>query len=159
MKENNEDVSGDILSLLNKNDIKFVDIKIYEQAFIHRSYINENPKLKMGHNERLEFLGDSVLELIVTNFLYNKYPNHSEGDLTSYRAALVNASSIGEVAERLDFNPYLKLSKGESKDAKSKARMSILADTYESMLGAIYLDLGYDACVKFVSDTLLPNWF
>ncbi len=146
-----------IINLLNINKINYKNIEIYNQAFVHRSYINENPRFEMGHNERLEFLGDSVLELIVTDFLYKKYPHHAEGDLTSYRAALVNTHSIGEVAESLGFNDYLKLSKGESKDVKSRARLSILADTYEAILGAIYLDVGYEECVAFVSRTLLPN--
>lgn len=143
--------------LLELHKIEYKNIDLYEQAFIHRSYINENPKFAMGHNERLEFLGDSVLELIVTDFLYKKYPDHAEGDLTAYRAALVNTISIGELGGELGFNDYLKLSRGESKDVNSRARMSILADSYEAMLGAIYLDIGYEACVRFVANTLLPH--
>ena len=142
--------------ILNKNNITPKKIELYEQAFVHRSFINENPKFKLGHNERLEFLGDSVLELIVTDALYFKYPDHSEGDLTSYRAALVNTTSIGETAYNLGFNDLLKLSKGEQKDT-GKARLSILADTYEAFLGALYLDLGYDRCVSWVKETLLIN--
>lgn len=144
----------ELVQALEKYEIKYKNIKLYEQAFVHRSYINENPRFALGHNERLEFLGDSVLELIVTKFLYYKYPDHSEGDLTAYRSALVNTISIGEAANRLGFNDYLKLSKGESKDL-GKARMSILADTYEAFLGAMYLDIGYDECIKWVSKTLL----
>ena len=143
--------------LLEKNKINYKNVAMYEQAFVHRSYINENPKFEMGHNERLEFLGDSVLELIVTDFLYNKFPSHAEGDLTSYRAALVNTNSIGAVAAGLGFNDYLKLSKGESKDVSGRARQSILADTYEAFLGAMYLDSGYKTCASFVATTLLPN--
>lgn len=137
--------------------IKYNNIEIYEQAFVHRSFINENPNFHLGHNERLEFLGDSVLELIVTDYLYNKYPKHNEGELTSYRSALVNTNSLGKVAGDLGFNDYLKLSKGESKDKNSRARLSILADTYEALLGAMYLDNGYLSCGEFVLQTLLPN--
>lgn len=140
--------------ILKQNNISPKNIDLYEQAFVHRSFINENPKFKLGHNERLEFLGDSVLELIVTDDLYAKYPDHSEGDLTAYRSALVNTVSIGDCAFGLGFNDLLKLSKGEQKDT-GKARASILADTYEAFLGALYLDLGYDACVEWVKKTLL----
>lgn len=143
--------------LIRKNNLDFKDIKFYEQAFVHRSFINENPNFDLGHNERLEFLGDAVLELIVTDFLYHKYPGHSEGDLTSYRAALVNTNTISEVAFNLDFNSYLKLSKGESKDG-GRARHSILADTYEAFIGAIYLDSGYEACKRFVTANLLEPY-
>lgn len=141
---------------LKKLEISYNNLSLYEQAFVHRSFINENPKFSLGHNERLEFLGDSVLELIVTDFLYNKYPNEPEGNLTSYRSSLVNTQTIGRVAGDLGFNEYLKLSKGESRDSQSRARMSILADTYEAILGAIYLDLGYGVCEDFVIKTLLP---
>lgn len=126
------------------------------QAFIHRSYINENSNLKLGHNERLEFLGDAVLELVSTNYLYHKYEDLAEGDLTSYRAALVNTKSIGAIAKELNFNNYLFLSKGESKDF-GKARLSILADTYEAFIGAVFLDKGYDFAKEFIEKTLLTH--
>ena len=93
---------------LKKHNIEYKNISLYEQAFVHRSYINENPRFELGHNERLEFLGDSVLELIVTDYLYNKYTGHAEGDMTAYRSALVNTNSISDVAQSLDFNDYLK---------------------------------------------------
>lgn len=143
-----------IQDILKKYNIHYKTLEVYDQAFIHRSYINENPKSKLGHNERLEFLGDAVLELVSTDFLFNKYPHHSEGDLTAYRSALVNTNTIGQVAADLGFNAYLKLSKGESKDT-GRARMTILADTYEAFIGAIYLDAGYSECVKWVEATLL----
>lgn len=146
----------EIKNFLNNNTITYNNEKLYEQAFVHRSFINENPKFEMGHNERLEFLGDAVMELIVTDFLYKKYDGHSEGDLTVYRAALVNTQTISAVATEFGFNDYLRLSKGESKDM-GKARMVILADTYEAVLGAMYLDMGYDACKAWVEKTLLPN--
>ncbi len=135
--------------------VTFNDKSILQHAFIHRSYINENPKSGLAHNERLEFLGDAVLELVVTDYLFRTYPGHTEGDLTAYRSALVNAVVIGEVASALGMNEYLLLSKGESKDT-GRARSTILANTYESFVGALYLDQGYDACKAFIHRTLLP---
>lgn len=136
------------------NNIQFNNQKLLEQAFIHRSFINENPRSGLEHNERLEFLGDAVLELVVTEYLYSHYPHHNEGDLTSYRSALVNAVTLGSVADKLMFNDMLKLSKGEAKDV-SRARSSILADAYEAFIGALYLDQGYDIVKTFISTTLL----
>ena len=127
-----------------------------KQAFIHRSYINENPLSSLAHNERLEFLGDAVLELIVTDFLYKKYPQHTEGELTALRSALVNAIIISEIASAAGMNDYLLLSKGEAKD-NGKARQYILANTYEALVGAIYLDQGYGTTERFVAQTLLPE--
>ena len=136
--------------------ITFVDKTLIQQAFIHRSYINENPKSGLAHNERLEFLGDAVIELIVTDYLYRNYPHNHEGELTAYRSALVNAVIMGEVAGALNMNDYLLLSKGEAKDM-GRARQTILANTYESFVGALYLDQGYESCKKFITDTLLPR--
>lgn len=127
---------------------------LFEQAFIHRSFINENPKTGLIHNERLEFLGDAVLELISTEFLYEQYPHHNEGDLTAYRSALVNAVTLGDVATSLGFNDMMKLSKGEAKDVH-RARSSILADAYEAFIGALYLDQGYEKTKDFITRTLL----
>ena len=143
-----------LLEFTQHNNIAFNNQKLLEQAFIHRSYINENPKSGLLHNERLEFLGDAVLELVVTEYLYNHYPQHNEGDLTAYRSALVNAVTLGSVADSLMFNDMLKLSKGEAKDV-SRARSSILADAYEAFIGALYLDQGYDTVKTFISKTLL----
>lgn len=139
-----------------KTKIIFKDKDLLKQAFIHRSYINENPKTGMGHNERLEFLGDAVLELVVTDFLYRKYPTYTEGELTALRSALVNAVIISEVASNIGMNDYLLLSKGESKD-NGKARQYILANTYEAYVGALYMDQGYEATNKFITTTLLPK--
>lgn len=136
-----------------KTNIVFNDKKLLEQAFIHRSYINENTGSHLSHNERLEFLGDAVLELIVTDYLFNKYPDRDEGDLTAYRSSLVNAVIIGEVALSLGMNEYLLLSKGEAKDI-GKARGYILANTYEAYVGAVYLDRGYDVVKDFIAKTL-----
>lgn len=142
-------------SVLEKQlKITFKNKTLLEQAFIHRSYINENPRSGLEHNERLEFLGDAVLELAVTDYLYKKYPESPEGELTAYRSSLVNAVLISEVTKELGFNEFLLLSKGEAKDM-GKARQYILANTYESFLGAIYLDQGYTIAEQFVLDTLV----
>ena len=137
-----------------KNNIIFNNNALLEQAFIHRSFINENPRTGLVHNERLEFLGDAVLELIVTEYLYSKYPHQNEGDLTAYRSALVNAVTLGELASDLGFNDMMKLSKGEAKDVH-RARSSILADAYEAFVGALYLDQGYTNVKTFITETLL----
>ncbi|MEA3399089.1 MAG: ribonuclease III [Patescibacteria group bacterium] len=134
--------------------ITFKDKKLLERAFIHRSYINENGNSKLSHNERLEFLGDAVLELVVTDFLFLRYPEKDEGDLTAYRSSLVNSVVLGEAAEKIGMNNYLLLSKGESKDT-GKARSYILADTYEAFIGAVYFDQGYESAAKFIANTLL----
>ncbi len=136
--------------------ITFNNKDILTQAFTHRSYLNENSKLVIGHNERLEFLGDAVLELVVTDFLYKNYPGSAEGELTAYRSALVNATIIGEVAMELSMGEYLLLSKGETRDI-GKARTYILANTYEAFVGALYQDQGYDISKNFIEKTLLPR--
>lgn len=139
-----------------KTKIVFSDKALLKQAFIHRSYINENPSEGLSHNERLEFLGDAVLELIVTDYLYKKYPTYTEGELTAIRSALVNAVIISEVASAVGMNGYLLLSRGEAKDS-GKARQYILANTYEAYIGAVYLDQGYEAADRFVTESLLPH--
>ena len=139
-----------------KIKVIFKDKNLLKQSFTHRSYINENPRADISHNERLEFLGDAVLELIVTDFLYRKYPNYPEGKLTALRSALVNAVIISEIASKIGMNDYLLLSKGEAKDF-GKARQYILANTYEAFIGAMYLDQGYDVVDKFITKTLLPK--
>lgn len=130
----------------------FQNGSLLEQAFTHRSYLNENRSGK-EHNERLEFLGDAVLELVVTEYLYAKYPEKPEGELTAYRAALVNTVSISECATVLGMNEYLLLSRGESRDT-GRARQIILANAFEALIGAIYLDSGYDAARDFISAQL-----
>ena len=142
--------------LEKKLGLKFKDKDILRQAFTHRSYLNENPDLKLEHNERLEFLGDAVIELIVTEHLYKDYPEKKEGDLTNWRAALVNAKMMTSVAEELGFNDYLLLSRGESKEL-GKARAYILANTFEALLGALYLDSGYEPCDEFIKKYLLKK--
>lgn len=130
--------------------VTFKNYGLLTQAFIHRSFLNENPKTGLEHNERLEFLGDAVLELVVTDFLYKEYPESPEGELTSYRAALVNAVTIAEVAQEIDMNDYLFLSRGEQKDT-GRARQYILANAFEALIGAIYLDQGYAAAEAFIA--------
>jgi ribonuclease-3 len=138
-----------------KTKIEFKDKNLLKQSFIHRSYINENPNTGLIHNERLEFLGDAVLELVVTDFLYNKYPTYTEGELTALRSSLVNAIILSETASKIGMNEFLLLSKGESKD-NGKARQYILANTFEAFTGAVYLDQGYDVVVAFISENLFP---
>ena len=127
----------------------FRNQKLLETAFTHRSYINENRAPGREHNERLEFLGDAVLELVVTEFLFAKYPENPEGDLTAYRAALVNTVSIADAAQKLGMNDFLLLSRGESRDM-GRARSIILANAFEALLGALYLDQGYQAAKDFI---------
>jgi len=133
--------------------INFKNKSLLKQAFTHRSYLNEHRDLELGHNERLEFLGDAVLELIVTEYLYEKYPDASEGDLTSFRSALVNAITLSDAASKIGMNDYLLLSKGEAKDT-GRARQIILANTIESLIGAIYLDQGYETTKYFISSNI-----
>lgn len=129
--------------------IKFNNSDILKQAFTHRSYLNENKNLRAGHNERLEFLGDAVLELVITHYLYDEYPDKNEGDLTSIRSALVNAQTCALVAQSLAVNDYLLLSRGEAKDI-GRARQYILANALEAIIGAIYIDQGYGVAKEFI---------
>jgi ribonuclease-3 len=145
----------DFAEFESKVGIKFDDQEILRQAFTHRSFLNENRNLKIGHNERLEFLGDAVLELVITHYLYNEYPGKNEGDLTSIRSALVNAQTCAEVAKQLEVENYLLLSRGESKDV-GRARQYILANTLEAIIGAIYLDQGYDKSRDFILTHIAP---
>lgn len=133
--------------------VNFIRPELLEQAFVHRSYINEHRDYGLEHNERLEFLGDAVLELVVTDYLFGKYPERSEGELTSFRAALVNTVTLSETADELKLNDYLLLSKGEARD-NGRARQAILADTFEAVIGAIYLDQGYDSARDFIARQL-----
>ena len=126
------------------------------QALVHRSYLNEHPDFALGHNERLEFLGDAVLELVVTEYLFENYDN-PEGELTNWRAALVNADMLAFVCQRLGIEDQLYLSRGEAKDKNTKARYYILANACESLIGAIYLDGGYEAVRSFIAQTVFPK--
>ncbi|MDP3794241.1 MAG: ribonuclease III [Candidatus Uhrbacteria bacterium] len=134
----------------------FRDQSLLLQAITHRSYINEHPDFAYAHNERLEFLGDAVLELIVTEYLYKNYAN-PEGDLTNWRAALVNAKTLAAISQDIHFEEFLLLSKGEARDKDSKARMYILANAIEAIIGAIYLDGGTVAAGKFIQKFILSQ--
>lgn len=144
----------DFEKFAKKMNITFNDINLLKRACTHRSYLNENKGAGLEHNERLEFLGDAVLELVVTSYLFRKYPDRHEGDLTAYRSALVNTNSLSKVALHLGVDEYLLLSKGESKDT-GRARSIIHADSIEAIIGAVYLDKGYDAAANFISEQLL----
>lgn len=133
--------------------VHFKDQQLLHQVFVHRSYLNENPGFPLNHNERLEFLGDAVLELVVTEHLFRTYPN-PEGELTNWRSALVKGQMLATIAQELEMGNYLYLSRGEEKSG-GKARALILANTFEALIGAIYLDQGYPASQAFVSRFLL----
>ncbi len=139
-----------------KIGVDFNDKDLLEQAFTHRSYLNENQDIRHGHNERLEFLGDAVMELVITDYLFKKFPDVSEGELTAYRSALVRTETISHAALELGAGDFLLLSKGEARDG-GKARDYILANTFESIIGAIYLDHGYATAEIFISSTLYPR--
>jgi len=144
-------------SLLEKKlGLNFKNKDLLIQAFCHRSYLNEKPDFYLTNNERLEFLGDAVLELVVTEDIYQNYPEKPEGELTNWRAALVNSKFLGKLARDLDFNDFLLLSKGEAKEL-GKARLYILANTFEALIGAVYLDRGYKICQEFIKKHLMPK--
>src|SRR3989344_6747283 len=132
----------DFAALAKKLNLSFANLALLQEALTHRSFLNENRGVVSAHNERLEFLGDAVLELAVTHFLFLKFPTKQEGELTVYRAALVNTQSLAHVADALGVNPMLLLSRGEAKDT-GRARQIILANALEAIIGAVYLDQGY----------------
>jgi ribonuclease-3 len=136
--------------------ISFKNKDLLTQALTHRSYLNENPGFRLGHNERLEYLGDAVLELVVTADLFERFPEKPEGELTSIRAALVNAEILAGIAADIKMGDYLLLSRGEKKDT-GRARHYILANAFEAFVGALYLDQGYDACADFIKKHLLTH--
>lgn len=136
--------------------ITFTDRSILLAAITHRSYLNEHRDATWGHNERLEFLGDAVLELVVTDYLFRSYPDKPEGELTAVRAALVNTVSLAQASEALGINEYLLMSKGEAKDV-GRARQYILANAFEACIGAIYLDQGYAVAAQFIADRLFAK--
>ena len=135
---------------------EFKNKDLLKNAFIHRSYLNENPSWKLGSNERLEFLGDAVLEFITSEHLYKTYDQEPEGRLTAYRSSLVKTETLAELAKELDFGSRLKLSKGED-DSGGRESGYLLADTFEAFLGALYLDQGIPICRKFLEKTLFPK--
>lgn len=136
--------------------VRFDELEHLLVAITHRSYLNEHREATQDHNERYEFLGDAVLELVVTDFLFNKYLEKPEGELTAIRAALVNTVSISEASTKLGINEFLLLSKGEERDT-GRARQYILANAFEAIVGALYLDQGYDAAKEFIAAQLFDK--
>ena len=143
----------EIVELENKLGITFQNKDLLTEAITHRSYINEDPDWKTPHNERMEFLGDAVLELVTTEYLFNNYPN-PEGELTNWRAALVNAVMLTKIGLKFDLGESVLLSRGEAKD-EGRARQYILANAMEAIIGAIYLDKGYETVKKFIKKHIL----
>ncbi len=143
----------DFTTFANRNGITMHNLDLLAEAFTHRSYLNEHREFAGNHNERLEFLGDAVLELAITDFLFKKFPEKTEGELTNYRAALVNTVSLAQTAQTIGINDYLLLSKGEARDT-GRARDVILADTFEAIIGALHLDQGYAAAEAFIGKNL-----
>jgi ribonuclease-3 len=135
---------------------EFTNLDLLDEALTHRSYLNERGQGNGNHNERLEFLGDAVLELIISEYLFNNYPDHPEGDLTSFRAATVKTDSLAETSREMEAGRYMKMSKGEEATG-GRDKDYLLANVYEAILGAIYIDQSYKACQKFVEETLVPK--
>lgn len=152
---NKEQIDSYIEFSKQKLGFEFRDIQLLITALTHRSYVNEHKKTVSEHNERLEFLGDAVLELITSDFLYQNY-DETEGVMTTWRSALVRTESIAEAGLKLGYEPLIRLSKGE-KHGKERARNVIIADCFEAVTGAIYLDQGYKAAEKFVHDNILAK--
>ncbi|MFA5020916.1 MAG: ribonuclease III [Patescibacteria group bacterium] len=146
----------EITKLEKSLGVKFDNLDLITEAVTHCSYINEHPDFKLDHNERLEFLGDAVLELAVTEYLYKNFPN-PEGDMTNWRAALVNGDALAEVGLALGIEDYILMSKGEAKDKNSKARFYILANAMEAIIGAIYLEHGLPTARKFINKNIISR--
>ena len=152
-----QDISAQYIAFAKDTlGVEFTDVGLLITAFTHRSYLNEHKKTVSEHNERLEFLGDAVLELVVTEFLYGNY-SEPEGILTNWRSALVRTESISAAAARLGYEPLLRLSRGEKRGSE-RARAQILANSYEAVLGALYLDQGYDTAKRFIHESLLTTF-
>lgn len=150
------DITTELVKLQKLLNVQFTDTTVLRSAVTHRSYLNEHREATWDHNERLEFLGDAVLELVVTDYLFHKYPDKPEGELTAVRAALVNTISLSAASEKLGINDFLLMSKGEAKDV-GRARQYILANAFEACIGAVYLDQGYDAARDFIAGELFPK--
>jgi len=149
-------IPKDFKKLEQKTGVKFKNKELLKEALTHRSYLNENPHWPLPDNERLEFLGDAVLELVTTEFLYHTFPDYQEGELTSLRAALVNYEMMARVAKEICLDEFILLSRGEAKDL-GKAREVILANSIEALIGAVYLDRGYEISKKFINAVLLKH--
>lgn len=148
-------MTNDISKLEEKIGFVANDKKLLGQAMVHRSYLNEHRDFELEHNERLEFLGDAVLELVSTEYLYNNFSN-PEGELTNFRSALVNGKMLATVAGEVGLEEHLMMSRGEEKDT-GKARQYLLANSVEAVIGAIYLDQGYDPAKKFITEKILSH--
>lgn len=151
-----KDLTIDLGELQKILEVQFIDRTVLLSAVTHRSYLNEHKEATWEHNERLEFLGDAVLELVVTDYLFTKYPEKPEGELTAVRAALVNTISLADASERLGINKFLLMSKGEAKDM-GRARQYILANAFEACIGALYIDQGYDVAKQFIARRLFSK--
>jgi ribonuclease-3 len=149
-------VTKDLTSLEKKLNLVFKNKELLHEALTHRSYLNENPSWPLSNNERLEFLGDAVLELVITELLFEKYPKYQEGELTSFRSALVNYRMLSEIARGISLEEFLYLSRGEAKDS-GKAKDVILANAMEAIFGAVYLDQGYDAAKKVIASLVFSK--
>jgi ribonuclease-3 len=147
--------ANSIEELEKKIKIQFKSIELLQTAVTHRSYLNENRSYKLDQNERLEFLGDAVLELVVTDYLYNNFPN-PEGELTNWRASLVNKDMLARVSRLIGVEEFLLMSRGEAKDT-GRAREYLLANAMEAIIGAIYLDQGYDPAKTFILENIVVN--
>lgn len=147
------DIYEKVQELESEIGVKFKNHDLLIEALTHRSYLNERPEWHLDHNERLEFLGDAVLEIIVTEYLFLNY-KEPEGILTSWRAALVNAQMLTQISQKFDLDSHILLSKGEAKD-KGRARQYIMANALEALIGAIYLDQGYEKAKEFISSFIL----
>lgn len=144
-----------IKTFLEKNNLEVGDLKLYLNAFVHRSYLNENPSFKIDNNERLEFLGDAVLELSVTKYLFNKF-DKPEGELTALRSALVRGKNLSNIAQKIGIEDNMLLSAGEKKSSE-KAKSLILANALEALIGAIYLDAGFEKADEFILNKIIKE--
>lgn len=151
------DVNSDLEVLQQKIDLQFENIDLLKEALTHRSYLNENPSWKHDNNERLEFLGDAVLELVMTEELFNRFPEKEEGELTIYRAGMVNTKNLAAVAEEIGLTDQILLSRGEAKSFAGRSRESISADAVEALIGALYLDQGYLKAKQFIERFIVPG--
>ncbi len=142
--------------LIKKIGIKFNNPEILKTAFVHKSYLNEHRDEKISNNERLEFLGDAVLELVATGHLFEHYPDQDEGTMTTFRSALVKGKHLAEISQSLELGTYLFLSRGEE-NSGGREKSYILANTLEALIGAIYLDRGYTAAAKFIRKFILKR--
>jgi ribonuclease-3 len=150
--------NNNLVELQKRLDVKFKNLELLKQALVHRSYLNEHPSFSVGHNERLEFLGDAVLEIVVTEFLYLNFPETPEGDLTNWRVALVNTKMLYMVSREIEVEDCLYLSKGEARDKNKKSRKFILANSVEAIIGATYLDQGMPAAKKFITKNFISKF-